>query len=344
MSQHLKAARAELVKGVEADLARVQATPEFQALEHSRSILAQVDAILAGTTAPPKKVADAKATVKPAKKAATKKATTKKATTKAATGGKKVTKTGFILSFALNTPAKKIVAAAEKKGMSLTTKMVYSVRSANKAKAAGANSQPAKAATKKKATKKKTAKKAIKAKAKSKGKGKGKAKKKAVAKKKASNGASAAAAEGRRQVALGLRPSLRASMVKIMVSTKKPMDAGDMVDALTAKGWLPQGKDPRGYVLYMFSKKPDTFKRTDRGVYTLQPGVTVASVENKTNKKKASTKKASTKKATTAAKQVAASEVKEAVQTPPSQAQALADLGIGVDGNVDQSPFAAATT
>lgn len=158
---------------------------------------------------------------------------------------KKLTKTSFILSFDPQTTAKEIIKEAKAFGMGLTPKMVYSVRSAHR-----------------KSQKKGSAKKKA-------------AQKKASAKKKPSNGASAAAAEGRRQVALGLRPSLRVSMVKVLAGSKKPMNAGDMVEALEKRGWCPQGKDPRGYVLYMFSKKPETFKRTDRGVYELQPGVVV---------------------------------------------------------------------
>lgn len=338
MNQHLKSARAELAKAVEAALKKVQATSEFKELEQAQKILAQFDDAFGvatgvmGTKAPkPKATATAKATVKKAKG---KKATAKKAkSTQKATTGKKVTKTGFILSFAMDTPAKEIVDAAAQDGMKLTNKMVYSVRSAHKAK--GKTKAPKKAAAKKAAAKKAAPKKTAKKAAAKKAPAKKAAAKKTGAKKKAAtkkNGA--AAAEGRRQVALGLRPSLRASMVRVMGN--QSLNAGEVLDLLKDKGWMPQGKDPRGAVLYMMNKHPNTFERVDRGRYRVKKGVTAESIEKKAKK---TAKKISTK---TANNEAVSSEVTTEVKSSAQTDAALAGLGIDTStGNVEANPFPA---
>lgn len=327
MSQHLKAARAELVKAVEAAKAKVVASEEYKALETAQNILSQFDGLLG--EAPAKQAAPKKST----KKASTKRAAAKP---RKSSTGKKVTKTSFILSFALNTPAKEIVAAGAKEGITLTNKMVYSVRSANKAKkrAAKANKAVAKpkttkAAAKKASTKKKSTKKAAAKKATPKKSTKKASSKKAATKKKTA-GAKKATEEGRRQVALGLRPSLRASIVRVMGS--EALDAGAILDRLKTKGWMPQAKDARGAVLYMLSKNPGTFKRVGRGTYQVAEGVTAETIEAKA--KKTAKKKAAPKKA----KSPVSNEVETQVTTPAGQVDALADLGIST-GNVEANPF-----
>ena len=80
------------------------------------------------------------------------------------------------------------------------------------------------------------------------------------------------AAEGRRAVATGERPSLKDAMVLVM--GPKAMDAQGVVDALTKKKWLPASSDHRQYISFMLSSNcPETFERTEtRGFYRVAKG------------------------------------------------------------------------
>lgn len=78
------------------------------------------------------------------------------------------------------------------------------------------------------------------------------------------------AAEGRRQVATGLRPTLKEAMVLVMGN--KTMNADAVVAALDKKKWLPASSDHRQYLSFMLSNNcPETFTRTSkRGFYKVQ--------------------------------------------------------------------------
>jgi len=143
--------------------------------------------------------------------------------------------------------------------------------------------------------------------------------KKAAAKprKKATNKSknNSAAAEGRRAVARGDRPTLKEGMARVMGS--KVMDAGEILEGLKAKGWTPNSKDPRTHCLYTLSDNKDVFERVERGRYKVHAGVKFEKGRVvKTNGKAAAKPKKST------------AEVDKG----------LADLGI--DGsNVEANPF-----
>lgn len=97
------------------------------------------------------------------------------------------------------------------------------------------------------------------------------AKKRGVKKKKA---AQAAAAKGRRDVARGDRPPIRKAIVRVMGD--KVMDSATIVEELDKRGWGPNAKDPRTYVLYTLSEnRHDVFERVSRGRYRVRAGVTV---------------------------------------------------------------------
>jgi len=178
-----------------------------------------------------------------------------------------------------------------------------------------------------KAAAKTTAKKAPKkVAAKAKGKTKGKTAKKAAKKSTKSKAAAiAAATKGRRAVAEGLRPPLKEAIATVMGKTT--MDAGQVIDGLKKRSWMPDAEDERGYISYALSSNKSVFERVQRGQYKVRAGVTFSKW---TPKKKAAGKKAAAK--TTAAKAVA----------PPVSAegqQALTDIGVGANNNIEPNPF-----
>ena len=83
------------------------------------------------------------------------------------------------------------------------------------------------------------------------------------------------ATQGRRDVAKGLRPSLKDSMTQVMGS--KVMNASDVYEGLKAKGWLPNSNDPRQYISYSLSSFKDRFERIEgkRGYYRVKAGASV---------------------------------------------------------------------
>jgi len=164
----------------------------------------------------------------------------------------------------------------------------------------------------KKAAKAKPAKKAAKAKP-------------AKAAKKSAKGNSAAA-EGRRAVARGDRPTIREAVARVMGT--KVMGSADIVAGLTKKGWLPGAKDPRTYCLYTLSDNKDVFERVERGRYKVRAGVVF---ENGKLKKAPKSPKAAAKPKNN--KPATPKKSEAAVQA------GLNDLGIG-DDNVAANPFA----
>jgi len=206
------------------------------------------------------------ATVKKAKKAVAKKAAPKKAAPK-----KAVTKAGFIKSQPQSMSAKQVVEAAKEAGISVSETYVYNVRATKKA------------AAKKAAPKKKAAKKAA-------------PKKKAASTNSVTDASLKNAAEGRRAVATGERPTLKDSMKIVM--GKKTMNAQGVVDALAEKKWLPASSDHRQYISFMLSNNcPGDFERTEtRGFYKVAKGAAAPSTKNGNGKTKAKKSAAKGKK------------------------------------------------
>jgi hypothetical protein len=58
-----------------------------------------------------------------------------------------------------------------------------------------------------------------------------------------------------------------------MVMRNKKMKAQQIYEHLKSKGWLPNSKDPIGYIRFTLSSEGDIFQRVDgeRGVYHLEP-------------------------------------------------------------------------
>jgi hypothetical protein len=82
------------------------------------------------------------------------------------------------------------------------------------------------------------------------------------------------AAEGRRAVLAGERPSLKDGIRQVMGS--KVMSTQEVYDALKAKGWLPNSNDPKGYVGYTLSADKKSFDRVPdkgRGFYRLKEDI-----------------------------------------------------------------------
>jgi hypothetical protein len=65
------------------------------------------------------------------------------------------------------------------------------------------------------------------------------------------------------------RPGLVEACVKVMGTAH--MRAGDIVQRLRARGWLPSSDRPEIYVSQTLSKRKDTFFAVARGVYSVQP-------------------------------------------------------------------------
>lgn len=85
------------------------------------------------------------------------------------------------------------------------------------------------------------------------------------------------ATQGRRDVAKGLRPSLKESMTQVMGS--KTMNASEVFEGLKAKDWLPNSSDPRQYISYSLSSFKDRFERVEskgRGFYKVRAGASAS--------------------------------------------------------------------
>lgn len=79
---------------------------------------------------------------------------------------------------------------------------------------------------------------------------------------------SANATKGRRAVARGERPPMSHAMATVMGS--RSMASLEIVNALKARGWLPNAKRPRDYVSFMLSQNRKVFERVKRGVYRVK--------------------------------------------------------------------------
>ena len=174
-------------------------------------------------------------------------------------------KSAFVRSLPPDTPVPQVLKLAAEQGIRMSKALVYSIRSSDKKKAPATTAKKAPATTAKKAATKKstTAKKAPAKKAPA---------KKSTGKARAKNNQKAA--EGRRAVARGERPPMKIGMAIIMGD--KTMNAQEVVDGLTAKGWAPESDDPKGYVSYMLSSTRSVFERDDskgRGYYRVKDGV-----------------------------------------------------------------------
>lgn len=92
------------------------------------------------------------------------------------------------------------------------------------------------------------------------------------------------AAEGRRAVLAGERPTLKDAMKQVMGS--RTMNSQEVYDALKAKGWLPNSTEPKNYIGYSLSSMKDHFERVPdkgRGFYRVRGSATngTAKVETK---------------------------------------------------------------
>lgn len=91
-----------------------------------------------------------------------------------------------------------------------------------------------------------------------------KAAKKAEPAKKAAKSPKNRAAEGRRAVLAGERPTLKDAMKTVM--GKNVMNSQEVYDALKAKGWLPNSNEPKNYIGYSLSSMKTDFERVpDKG-------------------------------------------------------------------------------
>lgn len=142
------------------------------------------------------------------------------------------------------------------------------------------------------------------------------------------------AAEGRRAVARGDRPTMKEAMA-IVIGTAK-CTSEDVVKGLEKKGWLPNAENPQQYVSYMLSSNKDTFERVERGIYKVREGVTFT----KKAKKAEAAAPAAKKTAPAAAAAPAAKATAPAGNGKKSTDDELGDLGIKTGGNVASNPFA----
>lgn len=87
------------------------------------------------------------------------------------------------------------------------------------------------------------------------------------------------AAEGRRAVARGDRPSLKHAIVQVMGTDV--CNAEEVYKRVAAKGWLPSASDPKQYIGYTLSSQKEVFDRVPakgRGFYRVKAEAS-ASVE-----------------------------------------------------------------
>lgn len=165
---------------------------------------------------------------------------------------------------------------------------------------------------------------------------------KATAKKAAKKTAAAKAsnaAEGRRAVARGDRPTMREAMAIVIGSGQ--MEAAEIVEGLKKRNWMPNAEDPQQYVSYMLASNKPTFERISRGVYKVREGATFTKKAKKAEKAEA--KKTETKKAAPAAPSPKAAAPKAAAANTGKKTtdEELGDLGLKTGGNVASNPFAA---
>jgi len=184
--------------------------------------------------------------------------------------GKFGEKSEFIRSMP-GVPAAEVIAAAAKKGISLTATHVYNVRSASKTGGTGPVAKPAKAAPKAKA--KAASKAPAKAKAepktapkKAKAEPKAKAAPKAKPAKPTKEEGKGNISKGRRAVARGDRPKLVDSVAIVM--GKEVMSAAEVIEGLKKRGWTPEASNLPAYISFVLSSnQEDVFERTGRGRY-----------------------------------------------------------------------------
>lgn len=97
-------------------------------------------------------------------------------------------------------------------------------------------------------------------------------------------------AAGRRAVASGERPKLVDAMWIAMGDD--PMNSAQVIEALEAKGWMPNASKPQGYISFMLSKNADMFERVERGVYKRVEGAGPEGYADSKKGKKATVKAA----------------------------------------------------
>lgn len=86
-----------------------------------------------------------------------------------------------------------------------------------------------------------------------------------LAKAKPADSKVSAVAAGRRAVASGERPKLADAMWLVM--GEENMNSAQVIDALTAKDWMPNATKPQSYISFVLSANKDKFARVERGVY-----------------------------------------------------------------------------
>ncbi len=92
---------------------------------------------------------------------------------------------------------------------------------------------------------------------------KGKAKGKAKASKTKPAAAPTAATKGK-------KPPLKSAIINVMGD--QTMTAGDLIEALKKKDWLPESNNIRNYISYVLSQNKDLFGSKERGKYFLKAG------------------------------------------------------------------------
>ena len=78
------------------------------------------------------------------------------------------------------------------------------------------------------------------------------------------------AAQGRRAVMAGERPTMKDSLIGVMLD-KRGWKSDTVHAALEERGWLPDAKDPLGHVRHVLSSMSDVFLREGRGIYYVAP-------------------------------------------------------------------------
>lgn len=93
------------------------------------------------------------------------------------------------------------------------------------------------------------------------------------------------AAQGRRDVAAGLRPKIKQAMMLVMGD--RTTNASVIYEELKVRDWLPNSNDPRAYIAYLLSSLKDAFERVEgrgRGFYRVRPAETTPAPTAKTVK------------------------------------------------------------
>ena len=155
---------------------------------------------------------------------------------------------------------------------------------------------------------------------------------------KPADGKVSAVAAGRRAVASGERPKLADAMWIVM--GEEQMNSAQVIEALTAKDWMPNAAKPQSYISFVLSANEDKFKRIERGVYQRIEGAGPAQEPASSGKAKKTTKAAAVA-APAVAKAAKAPKKTAAKGTPQGKAERVASTPQATEA---EKPVQAATS